>query len=140
MPRRWTNPADSAPTSGNTSTPPPGSTTSTPVRVTLLRTGGLVGVHHEPTIEADGRWTYTAAASRETGRLPDAVTGRLHTLAGDPRLAAEAGASGRLPDCADGFRYQLTAGAVTAVHNGCADRSNPVSKEILGLLADNTPF
>lgn len=131
QPRRPTPGPDST-----TLTPHPAATPK-PVRITLLRTGGLAGVRHELVVEPDGRWTYTAGSGRETGRLPQAVTTWLHALAADPRLGAGAG---RLPACADGFRYQLTAGAVTVVHNDCAKSSNPVYEEIVRLLAAETPF
>ena len=98
-----------------------------------LRTTG----HREDAADALQDALVSAHQRAATYRGEAAVTTWLHALAADPRLGAGAG---RLPACADGFRYQLTAGAVTVVHNDCAKSSNPVYEEIVRLLAAETPF
>src|SRR6266516_5967938 len=70
--------------------------------VSLVRTGGLAGVHDQVTIGADGSWTVTdRTGARRTGRLTEQQSGALRALASDPRLVRESARVQGPSKCAD---------------------------------------
>ncbi|MGH3657903.1 MAG: hypothetical protein ACRDUA_14700, partial [Micromonosporaceae bacterium] len=86
-------------------------------------------------------WTYTTRGDTETGRLSRSLTTKLHRLANDSRLAAEAkkGKPGFGDQCPDSFQYRLTAGDVAVTQRGCGDQpERPVYQDIVKLLTDHT--
>ncbi len=125
------------------SSAPRETSTVKPVKVTLLRSGGVAGVRDELVVATSGKWTYTTHRDTESGRLSSRLTTKLHRLANDPRLAAEARKSkpGFGEQCPDSFQYRLTAGEVTVHQSGCGEQpERPVYQEIVQLLSEHTAF
>jgi hypothetical protein len=97
--------------SPNTSPPPNTSPNTSPagVALSLVRTGGFIGVKDEITVDPSGAWTATdRAGHRRTGQLTDAQLTALRSLAADPRLRQEATRVQGPTKCADVYSYALT--------------------------------
>lgn len=129
-----TAPATDTPPATTAPTVSPGTgATSAAARVMLFRSGGFAGRGDAVTVEPDGRWTMVdRAGSQRTGRLNPADLGRLHGLAADPRLAAEARRPTTTTLCADAFSYRLTVGTVETGYVDCpADTAPPPATQAL---------
>jgi len=123
----------------------PGSTAATTLpsgalTLTLVRTGGFVGVDQTITIAADGSWTYVdkRAGTTSTGRLrPDQVA-QLVKLLQDPALAQDL----RRPSdvvCSDAFQYSVTIGSLSASVEDCG-QVRPSVEAVLTFVTDSTDF
>jgi hypothetical protein len=96
--------ADNAGGVVNSSSPP-----ATDAVISLVRTGGIAGVHDELMVDKDGSWTTTdRTGTRRTGRLTDDQRAALRSLTADPRLAHESTRVQGPTKCADVYNYVLT--------------------------------
>jgi len=115
-----------------------GGTGGTGPWLTLLRTGGLAGVHDQVTVDASGHWTATDKAGRSrTGQLDQSTVDGLRALAADPRLAAQASRSAGPSRCQDAFTYTLTVSGRRLSYVDCpADPDQPDAwKAVVDLVA-----
>ncbi len=93
--------------------------------VSLVRTGGLAGVHDQVTIGADGSWTVTdRTGARRTGRLTEQQSGALRALASDPRLVRESARVQGPSKCADVYDYVLTVNSTKISFIDCPTDEN----------------
>ena len=77
--------------------------------VTLVRAGGLLGVHDEVVVTDNGGWTVTdRSGNHRSGQLTGQQRDALRQLVTDPHLRAEAVRSRWPAHCADVYEYQLT--------------------------------
>lgn len=104
-----------------------GSASTSLPQITLQRTGGFAGSKDTVTVDPHGAWDATNRAGAHTaGSLsPDQISA-IRTLAGDPRLTAEAGRTRPPTSCRDAFDYQLTVGGKRIAYADCpADPDQP---------------
>src|SRR5882724_9724686 len=74
--------------------------------ITVVKTGGIAGVHDTLHIESSGSWTLTdKSGATKNGRLTADDVAALKTLAADPRLLSEANATRAATKCRDAFNY-----------------------------------
>lgn len=109
-----------------------GSTTTGAVsapHITVQRSGGFAGLKDTIDLAPSGTWTATTkGGAQRSGELAPEQTTRIHTLAADPRIAAEAAASRPPTRCRDAFSYILTVGAVRVVFVDCpSDPGQPAA-------------
>jgi hypothetical protein len=91
----------------------PSSPPATDAVISLVRTGGIAGIHDQLMVDKDGSWTTTdRAGGRRTGRLTDDQRATLRNLAADPRLAHESSRVQGPTKCADVYYYALIVNAV----------------------------
>lgn len=104
--------------------------------ITLVRTGGLAGVRQSVVVQPDGSWRRTERVGGTSGRMTGAQLAQLRQLAGDPRLAAEAGRTATPTRCADAFGAALTVYRRTVRYVDCpADADQPAAAaRIVALL------
>jgi hypothetical protein len=135
---------DSTPagTSASASPGPPAATAfpSGALTLTLVRTGGFVGVDQTITIAADGSWTYVdkRAGTTSTGRLSPDQVARLTKLLQDPALVQDL----RQPTgvvCSDAFLYAVTIGSLSATVEDCG-QVRPTVEAVLTFVTDSTDF
>ena len=108
--------------------------------LTLVRTGGFVGVNQTITIAADGSWTYVdkRAGTTSTGRLSPDQVAQLVKLLQDPALAQDL----RQPSgvvCSDAFEYAVTMGSLSAMVEDCG-QVRPSVDAVLSFVTDSTDF
>ena len=121
--------------SGGATTLPSGALT-----LTLVRTGGFVGVNQTITIAADGSWTYVdkRAGTTSTGKLSPDQVAQLVKLLQDPALAQDL----RQPSgvvCSDAFEYAVTMGSLSAMVEDCG-QVRPSVDAVLNFVTDSTDF
>lgn len=120
------------------SVPPPGhdEPDRPPFRAyTLVKTGGVAGVHHHIEVSSDGTVLYVDDAPI-AGRLPKTSMNRLSTVLADPDLAEEGTAGAPGTTCADAFKYTLTVGDTTVSRYDCGDGARtPLLDEVIDLTA-----
>jgi hypothetical protein len=131
-----------APSSGSGGAASGGATTlpSGALTLTLVRTGGFVGVNQTITIAADGSWTYVdkRAGTTSTGKLSPDQVGQLVKLLQDPALAQDL----RQPSgvvCSDAFEYAVTLGSLSAMVEDCG-QVRPSVDAVLMFVTDSTDF
>jgi hypothetical protein len=138
------------PTTANP-TPPPGggggSTTGTgngqmPTPLSVVRTGGFIGVNQSLSVKSDGSWTYQDRNSGEsrTGRFTSNQRQQLVRLAADPDVAREARKSPPPVVCNDTFVYALRVGEVSVRFDECWGDDRPAVNALLDMLMAATPF
>jgi len=118
---------------GQTSTPP-----AAGPAVSLVRTGGLAGVHDQVVVAADGTWSATdRAGARRTGHLSGQQHATLTRLAGDPGIAAESARTQAPTRCADAYTYDLTVRASRVVFVDCPTDAGrpPVATQVIQLIS-----
>jgi hypothetical protein len=108
--------------------------------LTLVRTGGFVGVNQTITIAADGSWTYVdkRAGTTSTGKLSPDQVAQLVKLLQDPALAQDL----RQPSgvvCSDAFEYAVTLGSLSAMVEDCG-QVRPSVDAVLMFVTDSTDF
>jgi hypothetical protein len=108
-------------------------------RITIQRSGGFAGVRDTVTVDPYGAWNATnRAGAHSAGSLSPEQVSEIRALAGDPRLAAEAGRPRPPTRCRDAFTYQLTVSGAQIAYADCpADPDQPSAsialvKAILG--------
>jgi hypothetical protein len=105
-------------TGAGTGSPSPAASGGT---VTVVRSGGLAGVHDEFVVDPSGTWTVTdRTGGRRTGHLTDQQRATLARLATDPRLPDEARRTQGPSHCADVYAYAVTVNAVRISFVDCA--------------------
>ncbi|WBB74159.1 hypothetical protein O7602_00930 [Micromonospora sp. WMMD1128] len=127
-------------------TPAPVGPVATPapapgVNVTLVKSGGIVGLTDTITVRPDGSWTRTdRSGTARDGQLTEAELDRLRQLTADPRLTAEAAVTVPATMCADAFNYRLTIGSTTSSYVDCPPQATPpaATAEVVGLLTRAT--
>lgn len=131
-----TTPSSAAPTP--TVTKP--STPTAADMIALVRTGGIAGQVLTVTVLPDGTWKRGDGRTvSKSGKLTAAQTAKLHTMAADPRLAAEAK---RIPptrnSCSDAYSYLLSVGKSTVRYVDCPSQGSPpaVTMQIVALLQE----
>jgi hypothetical protein len=142
-----TTPAASATgsTPAGTSGPAVGSPAATAfpsgaLTLTLVRTGGFVGVNQTITIAADGSWSYVdkRSGTASTGRLSPDQVAQLTKLLQDPALVQDL----RQPTgvvCSDAFQYAVTIGSLSATVEDCG-QVRPSVEAVLTFVTDSTDF
>jgi hypothetical protein len=142
-----TTPAASATgsTPAGTSGPAVGSPAATAfpsgaLTLTLVRTGGFVGVNQTITIAADGSWSYAdkRSGTASTGRLSPDQVAQLTKLLQDPALVQDL----RQPTgvvCSDAFQYAVTIGSLSATVEDCG-QVRPSVEAVLTFVTDSTDF
>jgi hypothetical protein len=134
-------PAPPSPSTVAPSTAAP--TTARAAGVTVERTGGLVGVEQNITVEPDGRWTYhrsrigAGGGTPTRGRLNEVQLADLRALLADPKLGREVAESS---ECADGFVYTLVTGATRVQWADCGTGSPATAMRVVDLLSTSTAF
>lgn len=134
-------PASPAPSTVAPSTAAP--PTARAAGVTVERTGGLVGIEQNVTVEPDGRWTYhrsrvgAGGGTPTRGRLNEDQLADLQALLADPKLGREVAESS---ECADGFVYTLVSGATRVQWADCGTGAPPTAMRVVELLSTSTPF
>ncbi|MGH3737017.1 MAG: hypothetical protein ACRDT6_15600 [Micromonosporaceae bacterium] len=133
---------DRAPSSTPPSATAPQSVPSAdqPVRVELVRSGGMAGRTETVTVDEKGAWTYTAAGRSERGSLPQDTARALWRLVNDPKLAAELKAAGSPPSCSDGFGYELVVGDDRRLQAVDCGTLPATLKSVVTLIAEATPL
>jgi hypothetical protein len=111
-----------------------------PMAITLIRSGGIAGVHQTVVVDASGNWTYTdqRKGQSEKGTFTPEQLAKLAQLATDPRLAGEL-QGGSSTVCNDAFQYMLTIGDQMYRFEDCG-QSRPAVQAILGVIAAATPL
>jgi hypothetical protein len=113
----------------------------TALPITLLRTGGIAGVHDWAYIDPTGAWqSSNKAGEKKTGQLTQEQFTQLQALAHDPHVAVEAATPTKAPSCMDGFNYSVTVDVSEILFQDCAHSSEPrVAKAILGVVQGAIP-
>jgi hypothetical protein len=135
------NEPPATPGSGASATSAPATVPAGPMTITLIRSGGIAGVHETVVIDASGDWTYTdqRKAQSQKGTFTPAQLAQLAQLATDPRLAEEVRGGGSTSVCNDAFQYMLTIGGQMYRFEDCG-QSRPAVQAILGVIAGATPL
>jgi hypothetical protein len=110
-------------TGAGTGSPSP---TASRVTVTVVRSGGLAGIHDEFVVDANGTWSVTdRTGARRSGHLTDQQRATLARLAADPRLPDEATRVQSPPHCADVYGYAVTVDAIRVSFVDCPTDERP---------------
>lgn len=98
-------------------------------QIVVQRSGGFAGRKDTVTVDPAGAWSVTdRGGARKTGSLTPEQLAAIRTLATDPRLAAEAGATRPPTRCRDAFAYQLAVGGTRIEYVDCpADADQPTA-------------
>lgn len=136
---------DAAPPAGtgaseSPAAPRPVASDDAPLRIELVRSGGLAGRTETVTVAPDGSWTYRSGSTKKQGRLSGGQASRLWRLSNDPKLTAEAKRAGSPPSCADGVEYALALGEDRRLQAVDCGELPPALKSVVTLLTEATPL
>jgi hypothetical protein len=111
---------------------PPGPAASTPgpagvvPPITVIRTGGIAGVHDTLHVDATGAWTLTNKAGvTKNGTFTAADLAALAPLASDPRLLTEATVPPPATKCRDAFNYAVAIAGMHISYTDCPTDPTP---------------